>query len=174
MERNKGNRTFCTKDFSHKSFSTSFGPFAQFLVVISHNNYNWETSIWKVYWLILIRHFTFTRSNGENIDIYYVITSTRSKCSWTQSLFLLEERRGTNLSLYENCKELLIWKTTSITFPLLNKKPFSFDCIIHYKHANMTTHAKDTMLISKVTVTSLPSLFNRLQTAFLSICKSFK
>ena len=32
-------RTFRTKDFSHKSFSTSFGPFAQFLVVISHNNY---------------------------------------------------------------------------------------------------------------------------------------
>ena len=28
-----------TKDFSHKSFSTSFGPFAQFLEVISHNNY---------------------------------------------------------------------------------------------------------------------------------------
>ena len=25
------------KDFLHKSFSTSFGPFAQFLVVISHN-----------------------------------------------------------------------------------------------------------------------------------------
>ena len=38
-------RTFHTKDFSHKSFSTSFGPFAQFLVVISHNNYKWETSI---------------------------------------------------------------------------------------------------------------------------------
>ena len=32
-------RTFRTKDFSHKSFSTSFGPFAQFLVVTSHNNY---------------------------------------------------------------------------------------------------------------------------------------
>ena len=64
--------------------------------------------------------------------------------------------------------------TTSITFPLLNKKPFSFDYIIHYKHANMMTHAKDTMLISKVTVTSLPSLFDCLQTAFLSICKSFK
>ena len=35
----KGNWTFCTKDFSDKSFSTSFGLFAQFLVVISHNNY---------------------------------------------------------------------------------------------------------------------------------------
>ena len=34
-----GNRSFCTKDFSHKSFSTSFRPFAQFLVVISHNNH---------------------------------------------------------------------------------------------------------------------------------------
>ena len=34
-----GNRSFRTKDFSHKSFSTSFGPFAQFLVVISHNNH---------------------------------------------------------------------------------------------------------------------------------------
>ena len=33
--------------------------------------------------------------------------------------------------------------TTSINFPLLNEEPFSFDCIIHYKHANMTTHAKD-------------------------------
>ena len=32
-------RTFRTKDFSHKSFSTSFGLFTQFLVVISHNNY---------------------------------------------------------------------------------------------------------------------------------------
>ena len=32
-------KTFRTKDFSHKSFSTSFGKFAQFLVVISHNNY---------------------------------------------------------------------------------------------------------------------------------------
>ena len=40
-----GNRSFRTKDFSHKSFSTSFGPFAQFLVVISHNNHKWETSI---------------------------------------------------------------------------------------------------------------------------------
>ena len=30
----KGNWTFCTKDFSDKSFSTSFGLFAQFLVVI--------------------------------------------------------------------------------------------------------------------------------------------
>ena len=29
----------------------------------------------------------------------------------------------------------------------------------------MTTHAKDTMLISKVIVTSLPSLFDRLQIA---------
>ena len=38
-------RTFRTKDFSHKSFSTSFGTFAQFLVVISHNNYKWETSV---------------------------------------------------------------------------------------------------------------------------------
>ena len=38
-------RTFRTKDFSHKSFSTSFGTFAQFLVVISHDNYKWETSI---------------------------------------------------------------------------------------------------------------------------------
>ena len=37
--------TFRTKDFSHKSFSTSFGPFAQFLVVISHNNYKWETLV---------------------------------------------------------------------------------------------------------------------------------
>ena len=27
------------RDFSHKSFSTSFGPFTQFLVVISHNNF---------------------------------------------------------------------------------------------------------------------------------------
>ena len=34
-----GNRSFRTKDFSHKSFSTSFRPFAQFLVVISHNNH---------------------------------------------------------------------------------------------------------------------------------------
>ena len=33
--------------------------------------------------------------------------------------------------------------TTSINFPLLNEEPFSFDCIIHYKQANMTTHAKD-------------------------------
>ena len=33
------------KRLSHKSFSTSFGPFAQFLVAISHNNYNWETSL---------------------------------------------------------------------------------------------------------------------------------
>ena len=32
-------RTFCTKEFSHKSFSTSFGTFTQFLVVILHNNY---------------------------------------------------------------------------------------------------------------------------------------
>ena len=32
-------RTFHTKDFLHKSSCTSFGPFAQFLVVISHNNY---------------------------------------------------------------------------------------------------------------------------------------
>ena len=32
-------KTFPTKDFSHKSFSTSFGPFALFLVVISHNNH---------------------------------------------------------------------------------------------------------------------------------------
>ena len=38
-------RTFRTKDFSHKSVSTSFGLFAQFLEVISHNNYKWETSI---------------------------------------------------------------------------------------------------------------------------------
>ena len=30
---------FAQKTFSHKSFSTSFGKFAQFLVVISHNNY---------------------------------------------------------------------------------------------------------------------------------------
>ena len=40
-----GNWSFRTKDFSHKSFSTSFGPFAQFLVVILHNNHKWETSI---------------------------------------------------------------------------------------------------------------------------------
>ena len=53
-------RTFHTKDFLHKSSSTSFGPFAQFLVVISHNNYKWETLIWKVYYLIMIKHFTFT------------------------------------------------------------------------------------------------------------------
>ena len=32
-------RTFRTKDFLHKSFSTDFGTFAQFLVVISLNNY---------------------------------------------------------------------------------------------------------------------------------------
>ena len=32
-------RTFRTKDFSHKSFSTDFGTFAQCLVVITHNNY---------------------------------------------------------------------------------------------------------------------------------------
>ena len=37
--------TFRTNNFSHKSFSTSFGPLAQFLVVISHNNYKWETSV---------------------------------------------------------------------------------------------------------------------------------
>ena len=30
----------------------------------------------------------------------------------------------------------------------------------------MTTHAKDTVLISKVIVTSLPSLFDRLQIVF--------
>ena len=54
--------------------------------------------------------------------------------------------------------------TTSITFPLLNEKSFSFDSIIHYKYANMITHAKDTMLISKVIVTTLPSFFDRLQT----------
>ena len=35
----RGNRSFRTKDFSHKSFSTSFGLFAQFLVVILHNNH---------------------------------------------------------------------------------------------------------------------------------------
>ena len=40
----EGNRTFCTKDFLHKSFSTSFGSFTQFLVVILHNNQKWETS----------------------------------------------------------------------------------------------------------------------------------
>ena len=54
--------------------------------------------------------------------------------------------------------------TTSITFPSLNEKSFSFDSIIHYKYANMMTQAKDTMLISKVIVTTLPSLFDRLQT----------
>ena len=36
---NEEYRTFRTKDFSHKSFSASFGPFAQFLEVVSHNNY---------------------------------------------------------------------------------------------------------------------------------------
>ena len=54
--------------------------------------------------------------------------------------------------------------TTSITFPSLNEKSFSFDSIIHYKYANMMTHAKDTMLISKLIVTTLPSLFDCLQT----------
>ena len=38
-------RTFHTKNFLHKSSSTSFGPFAQFLEVILHNNYKWETLI---------------------------------------------------------------------------------------------------------------------------------
>ena len=36
---NKEYRMFHTKDFSHKSFSTSFGLCAQFLEVILHNNY---------------------------------------------------------------------------------------------------------------------------------------
>ena len=45
IARLEGNRSFRAKYFSQKSFSTSFGPFAQFLVVISHNNHKWETSI---------------------------------------------------------------------------------------------------------------------------------
>ena len=40
-----GNWTFRTNDFSNKSSGTSFGLFAQFLGVISHNNYKGETSI---------------------------------------------------------------------------------------------------------------------------------
>ena len=74
------------------------------------------------------------------------------------------KERYKSLSLWK-CNELPIRTATFITFPLLNEQPFRFDSIIHYKHANMTTHAKDTMLISKVLVTSLPSLFDRLQTA---------
>ena len=65
------------------------------------------------------------RSNGENVDIYLhlFITSTRSKCLWTRSPFLLEERNN-SFSLWK--WELPIRMITSITFPLLNKKPFSF------------------------------------------------
>ena len=40
----KINISINTGDFAPKTFSTSFGSFAQFLVVISHNNYKWETS----------------------------------------------------------------------------------------------------------------------------------
>ena len=44
------------------------------------------------------------------------------------------------------CKELPIRTITSITFPLLNEKPFSFDSTRYGRH-----------LISKVVVTSPPS-----------------
>ena len=83
----------------------------------------------------------------------------------TISIFTRWKERYKSLSLWKY-KELPIRTTTSITFPLLNEKNFYFwQYIIHYKPPNMTTHAKDTILISKVTVTSLPSLFDRLQTA---------
>ena len=65
--------------------------------------------------------------------------------------------------------------TTSITFPLLNEKSFSFDSIIHYKYANMMTHAKDTMLISKVLLSLLfPPCSIAFKQYVLLIYKSFK
>ena len=85
-----------------------------------------------------------------------MLVNTITILSWRK-----ERYKSLSLSPWK-WKELPIWTTTSITFSLSNEKPFSFDSIIHYK---MTTHAKDTMLISKLIVTSFPSLFDRLQIA---------
>ena len=82
----------------------------------------------------------------------------------TITILTWKKERYKSLSLWK-CKELPIRTATSIAFPSLDEKPFRFDSIIHYKRVNMTTHAKDTMLISKVIVTSLPSLFDHLQIA---------
>ena len=60
----------------------------------------------------------------------------------TITILTWRKERYKSLSLWKG-KELPIQTTTSINFPLLNEEPFSFDCIIHYKHANMMTHAKD-------------------------------
>ena len=112
-------------------------------------------------------HISFSiRSNGKNADIY-VITSTRSKCLWTWSLFLLEERNK-SFSLWK-CKELPIQMITSFTFPLLNKKPFSFDSTSSTTNKRTwRPNAKDAMLISKVIVTNPPSSEVKVKT-----CKLF-
>ena len=57
------------------------------------------------------------------------------------------------------CKELPIRTITSITFPLLNEKPFSFDSIRYGSH-----------LISKVVVTSPPSSEVKVKTGVTVIC----
>ena len=77
------------------------------------------------------------RSNGKNVDIY-VITSTRSKCLWTWSLFLLEERNK-SFSLWK-CKELPIQNDYFLYFSFVKQKTFQFwKYIIHYKQTNMMT-----------------------------------
>ena len=47
----------------------------------------------------------------------------------TITILTWRKERYKSLSLWK-CKELPIWTTTSITFPFLNEKPFSFDSII--------------------------------------------
>ena len=80
------------------------------------------------------------------------------------TITILEERNK-SFSLWK-CKELPIRTITSITFPLLNEKLFSFDNTS--STTNITTHTKDAMLILKVIVTSPPSSEVKVKT-----CKLF-
>ena len=85
-----------------------------------------------------MRHFTFTWSNGKNVDIYLHNNFNLVKMLMNMITILSwRKERYKSLSPWI-CKELPIWMTTSVTFSLSNEKPFSFDSIVHYK-VNMQT-----------------------------------
>ena len=111
------------------------------------------------------------RSNGENVDIYLcnnfnlieMLVNTNTILTWRKEQIFL------------SMKELLIWTITSFTFPLLNKKPFSFDSTSSTTNKRTwRPNAKDALLISKVIVTNPPSSevkVKNLQTVSLCIWK---